>query len=252
LCTTCVATTSTARLHYSVHRTRCAQLLRSDHHLLDAPRAYDLTLNARPRAPQMRHAAGAVVPRHDAAFVDPAGAATISGGVSPVLGACAHHSWDLRHICTTACAALSPRSRCPLSPAPRTTIDGSVLRFPRLPSTQEYPPHAQRPSCAHWMRNATGMCGARRRTRLKHQKLSPRTRGPPSAASYPHVRRAEPPTAFLPPRQPPPRRSVACAIRRHYQRHRLAQGTVYNTTTPRAISHATRNTLHAATPPHAL
>ncbi|KAJ7862755.1 hypothetical protein B0H14DRAFT_3610774 [Mycena olivaceomarginata] len=40
--------------------------------------------------------------------------------------------------------------------------------------------------------------------------------------------------------------SVACAIRGDYQRHRLTQGTVYSTTTPRAISHATMNPLHAA------
>ncbi|KAF8194857.1 hypothetical protein K438DRAFT_1968797 [Mycena galopus ATCC 62051] len=64
--------------------------------------------------------------------------------------------------------------------------------------------------------------------------------------SYPHVHRAAPPTPFLPPRQSPPRWSVACAIRRHYHRHRLSQGTVYSTTAPRTISHATTTPLHAA------
>ncbi|KAJ6569828.1 hypothetical protein DFH09DRAFT_1313622 [Mycena vulgaris] len=100
-------------------------------------------------------------------------------------------------------------------------------------------------------RSATGM-----RRRLKHQEAivvlpatslsDEATRDVPPRRSYPHVRHVAPPTAFLPPRQSPPRWSVACVIRRDYQLRRLSQGTVYSTITPRAISHATMNPLHAA------
>ncbi|KAF8130026.1 hypothetical protein K438DRAFT_1999563 [Mycena galopus ATCC 62051] len=62
-------------------------------------------------------------------------------------------------------------------------------------------------------------------------------RGRGARCSYPHVHRAAP-------HQSPPRWSVACAIR-DYHWHWLSQGTVYNPTTPREISHAT------TTPPHA-
>jgi hypothetical protein len=91
-------------------------------------------------------------------------------------------------------------------------------------------------------RRAAPACAALEAVRIySTKKPSPRTRGPPSAASHPHVRRAAPPTAFLPSRW-----TVAYVIRRDYQRRWLSQGTVYSTTTPYPIPHATTNPLHAA------
>jgi hypothetical protein len=96
-------------------------------------------------------------------------------------------------------------------------------------------------------RSATGMRSARRCPRLKHQEaIVAGARNVPLRRSYLYVRRAAPPTVFLSPRQPLPRWSVMCAIRRDYQRHRLSQETVYSTTAPHATSHATTNPLHGA------
>ncbi|KAF8182169.1 hypothetical protein K438DRAFT_2020960 [Mycena galopus ATCC 62051] len=84
----------------------------------------------------------------------------------------------------------------------------------------------------------------RRRPLLKDKKLWSHTVTSLRGAAILHVRRAAPPTAFLSPRQSPPRRSVACAIRRATSGadyHRGPSTLQYHNT-----AHATTNPLHAA------
>jgi hypothetical protein len=148
--------------------------------------------------------------------------------------------WRCSDASTNIVSPFCPR--CPRTTAidaspspPRTTIDaGAPTRpTPCLPTLGA--------GCA-----APQACAALDAVRVLATKQLSRTRDVPPRRSYPHVRRAPPPTASLPPHQSPPRWSVACAICRDYQRHRLSWWTLYSTATPRAITHATTKPLHAA------
>ncbi|KAJ7803740.1 hypothetical protein B0H13DRAFT_2492851 [Mycena leptocephala] len=232
--TTCTATTSTAAcLRWPSAPARHPNAMRpvTAKPLPPAPRAYDHTTcgtstadallrpcpqgfaTPRPRAPQIRHAAGAALPPH---------------------ARCP--TWDVRHH------RRAQRPMCPIFPY-------RIHRFPRLPPTTtisgaapfsrgpNYHP-ASPPACAAL---AVAVLHRRRRALLlpaqstptyptpclrtlgpdtqrhRHAPASKLTRSyrraPAEGLSYPHVCRAAPPTAFLPPHQAPPRWGVACAIR---------------------------------------
>ncbi|KAF8175036.1 hypothetical protein K438DRAFT_1979920 [Mycena galopus ATCC 62051] len=162
----------------------------------------------------------------------------------------------------------APQLGCTTPPpcaTPTASIPHRIDCFPCLPPQPQHHFHhyplAQRSwspflitgrALRRWMRRLSASPGYHRRrstpTRptpcLRTLGLLSRVRDVPLWRSYPHVHRAAPPTPSLPSRQSLPRWSVTCNIRRDYQRQRLSH--LYSTTTPRAISHATTNPLHAA------
>ncbi|KAJ7808364.1 hypothetical protein B0H13DRAFT_2385869 [Mycena leptocephala] len=149
---------------------------------------------------------------------------------------------QIRHA---AGAALPPHARCP--PPHVSNIPYRIHRFPRLPPTTtisgaapfsrgpnyhlHHHPRAQRSQWLFFIAGAAPFFCPR--TIVAHPRRDSATR----TSAVPHL----PPRFF---RLIRPR--LAGAWRAPSASRRLSQGTVYSTTTPRAISHATTNPLHAA------
>ncbi|KAJ7724696.1 hypothetical protein B0H14DRAFT_3899976 [Mycena olivaceomarginata] len=235
---------------------------------------YAHALSTSPGASYIRQAAGAAVPRRARCPRKSEGAATIFSEVTPQRPPRGLHAPQLGCATPPPCATpatfiLHPICRFPhLPPACDDDLRRSpILPLDACPSRVAQQPSAPQPTCA-----ALAVAFLHRRPALRRLMCRPiRFLGPPSIQQHPCTPDARLPacaafdavriysTKKLPSRTrnvplrrvtptsaPPPRRNVACAIRRDYQRHRLSLETVYSTTTLRVIAHATTNPLHAA------